>query len=247
MHFPSKGKVMWADGVPTHVRLLACRAARKGAHGFEWLGGGFYSSVFRHEKAPGYVFKVQNQDNQDGYRLWAEEAMRHPDNPFMPKIYGIVDCGLQHRVYVLEVLTPVPDTVPDWGPRIHADRYLGHLDYGTPTDNRGLKDKLTKEVGRTRAGREFLEAVERIARIILSFQCAADLHSGNVMLRGDQVVITDPVGEVIRKIPYEHRRRPERTSTRKTRIRAEKALKSASLYQGSPTGPQATTGAQNAA
>lgn len=144
--------------------------------GFTNYGSGEYGLVFSKPQLP-YVVKLFMKDA--AYLKWMDFCKQHSDNPYCPKIRGKV-IRITDIFYVirLEKLEPISTrsgwydlskilSEPEWALRTWDSR---------PSEVPQLKDPHLRQI---------LMFFARNKKLL-------DIHSGNVMRRGDQVVIIDP-------------------------------------------------------
>lgn len=160
--------------VETHAKhgreALRNEAERRG---FNWLGGGCYSSVYEHPCAPGLVIKL-TMDREDEasitYLAWA----RANPGPHVPKVYHLRR-EKKTQVAVINKLMPLDSR------------------------NRALYYEHLERVYSAESYREAADSVPMayVAADIYEFfenLCGWDLHSGNIMQdENGCMVITDPV------------------------------------------------------
>lgn len=132
--------------------------------GFDLLGSGNYGSVFGHKKYP-YVLKIFMKDS--AYLRWIKFAMDNKNNPYVPKIRGKV-VKITPMIYAirLEKLTPGSFS----GPFAEAYRQW-QSDPNYVSDDKNIQD--------------ILDYFQKNKKLL-------DLHSDNVMMRGNQMVVIDP-------------------------------------------------------
>ena len=145
-------------------------------NGFKQLGQGAFGAVY---EKPGYpwVFKVFNND--PAYLAWINYVANNQSNEHVPKIKG-KPFRINDGVFAvrMEKLSPFRDSPI-------ADAVL----YGQT--NEYNKENLTR-LGHTDVI-PVLNAIQHLAYGDLTKDWRVDLHIGNVMMRGDIPVITDPI------------------------------------------------------
>lgn len=154
------------------------------------LGSGAFAEVFQHPTLKNVVVKVLRKD--PNYLRYAEFCRARPRNPWLPKIAAI---------------TPVQIV---GSPHAHLV-FLEKLNRGTLRAIRELKKSLTKDYGlpvtaddkswfTAKGWRNLAERTKD--KGLAEFALFAgdpknhrrlDLHEGNLMLRGTQLVFTDPL------------------------------------------------------
>jgi len=156
---------------------------------FHPLGKGEFASVYGNTKYPFVVKLFATGDT--AYKTWLSWCRTHQHNRFVPKIRGnvikISDSLLAVR---LEQLSPIrgeayhkyshlKDIFQMWN-RLSDPNYMEYFDRIERTYPDFMKDRDIIEIA------EFLEA-HREGPIQM------DLHDENMMRRGDQIVVTDPL------------------------------------------------------
>lgn len=149
------------------------------------LGSGLFSTVYQHPTHSDVVVKLVNDDPM--YIKYAKYCMAHPKNAYLPKVYSI------HRVTLVCEYT--------------GRRYHCHLVFLEKLQSAGQKkiSTLAKDLfGKLRftsvdydEWRDLAKSTKDtqlrdLAKILYKLE-AEDIHSENVMRRGDQLVFTDPV------------------------------------------------------
>ncbi len=157
--------------------------------GWSRLGKGAYGIVYEHPNFP-YVFKIfYNDPDYFKYFNWAKE---HQNNPHVPKIKGKY-IKINDKTYAvrMEKLEPLPsfDTV--------LEKYIDpDLQSKTKIKINYYRniDKLPLFTNLPYLKQNFPELYEVINYITSNFTLLSqDLHGGNVMLRDETIVLTDPV------------------------------------------------------
>jgi len=147
--------------------------------GFKVLGRGHFSTVYGKEGYSRVIKVTHYEDNWIDYALWA--AKRGWAGKFAPQVYSFRKHTNEFRVSVVERLDR---TLRDLE-RSHAFRLVGDLVMHADQDN--LMANL------------FLEELEPGLPAFLgdfkkAFGCGRrDFHDGNWMVRGQKLVLTDPV------------------------------------------------------
>lgn len=131
---------------------------------FRPLGSGKYASVYGNEKYP-YVLKVFQKDS--AYLRWIKFSLTHKHNPYVPKIKGKV-VKITPMIYAirLEKLSPT------YMSGEFADEY-----------QQWMNDKTHQASD---------PDIQEILDFFADNKNLLDLHSENVMKRGNQLVIIDP-------------------------------------------------------
>lgn len=164
------------------------------------LGYGAFATVFPHPSKPHRVIKVEEsaKGRRTAYHAFLEYALAYQDNPHMPRVYSAVHYVIagggeyEHCALVVEMerLSQSYKKVDNgWdefnvplSPRMkplqsYAQGAFGGYYWGK------------KPAPRSRAWMQAKAIMEELD----SLGYAEDLHDGNIMLRGNVPVITDPV------------------------------------------------------
>ena len=138
-----------------------------GAHGFSFLGSGKYASVYGNPKYS-YVIKVFMRDS--AYQRWLDFCLKNKDNKHVPKIKGKV-IKISNDVFAirLEKLTPLKQDLRrgDFGNAYHE----WENDNSYKSEDKDINDIL-----------EFFSKNKNLI----------DIHSENIMMRGNVDVVVDP-------------------------------------------------------
>lgn len=169
--------------------------------GIKLLGGGAFSQVFQHPTLKNVVTKVYTSRDTAyaDYLAWCKD---HQDNPYAPKIIDDVPYRNGQDAYhivFMEKLKPIPN---EYG---YIRKFIQIMKLN-PDEDEELLDildeaikhqdmEVLKSFMRTcfKEGRGDAKLAEIWKKIISYGVGAIDLHHGNVMLRGAQLVFTDPV------------------------------------------------------
>lgn len=164
-------------------------------YGYKGIGKGGRGSVYRNPNSK-KVIKIFSRDSY--YMSWVEFAKAHPNNPWVPKFRSnlialkkLGDAAHTKNIpsdifaIAMEELTPSSSDSelafiivvfmnnykdPDWDPSVTS---------------------YYKEFKQLRQDPQFMEVVEFLAQ----HEDYVDLAAANIMLRGNQPVITDPLAE----------------------------------------------------
>lgn len=181
---------------PAQANVRACLAAgRRLLHsddmwsarqeiGLRELGSGYFSSVF--EGFGGLVIKVGRElDGGYVYALWAQSKVGHPG---VPQIEAVQRVGSHGYVVVMERLVPAQSN--DWGglKQEANDQYSAAC-----TAKYREPDGEYKDCPAAHVMGELRRFMKWAAQDDSPY---FDLHPGNVMLRGDTLVVTDPLARV---------------------------------------------------
>lgn len=147
-------------------------------NGLEEIGNGCYATVYSAKKLD-YVVKVGYKDS-DPYWSYVKKVLKDKtNNPYFPKIRKAFTVYDKYYV-VMERLKPIPYNV----------RRMDSWDSSTESlNNRAKLLAKRKLVSRKYGKGKLKEAID----LINSLGYCSDVHYNNIMLRGKQLVITDPV------------------------------------------------------
>jgi hypothetical protein len=147
------------------------------ATGIKKLGSGAYSDVYEIDE--NRVLKIVKRSDK-AYEKFADLCREHKNNPHLPKIlYRGVWGG--KTVYILERLSDSCEND-------------GETEYGGSQLKDNLRDAI-RSGGRNSKNPFFSYATPHIAQLAeIVSQGGTDLHDGNIMFRGNVIVVTDPWG-----------------------------------------------------
>lgn len=158
------------------------------------LGKGAWGQVFQHPKMPNVAVKVFHSDPK--YNRFIRWAQKHQNNRFIPKVIDVVDVNSNDgkmSIVFFEKLTPATDTaVKKELNRIRKilgisaiGRQFKNFNAFTPAEWEQMAEQ-TKDADLA----EFAQWM--VANVTSRKKPTIDLHNKNVMLRGSQLVFTDP-------------------------------------------------------
>lgn len=168
------------------------------SHNVKQLGGGAYSQVFQHPEFGNVITKVYTAKDTK-YARYLKWVMSNQNNPYVPQIIEQVKykspTGDAYNIVFMEKLEPVKRA------RQYMDAWLGAFEGITKEEETGLYDaiKAMNMVAMFSQLRKLIpkygdEDLKKVWNHIKTFGARSmDLHPGNVMLKGKQLVITDPV------------------------------------------------------
>lgn len=149
--------------------------------GVENLGSGCYGCVYQHPTLPNVVAKIYDYD--DAYDHYINWCTKNQKNPYVPKIYSIHKCE-KFTIVFLERLKEISlRTYMDWETKISP--FLLNTGSSRKKKNDLLSTPILRRDKNLKSIIEFLLKSEDLYRF--------DLHDGNIMLRGKQIVFTDPI------------------------------------------------------
>lgn len=150
-------------------------------NGFNKLGQGSFGAVY---ERPGYPWIFKLFANDAAYKAWIDYVVQNQGNEHLPKIRG-KPFKINDGVFAvrMEKLDNLPKNW-DQNPVIDTIMY-SHI------KSSKTKEKLTN-LGHADLI-PVLEEIEKLAYDDHSKNWAKDLHSANLMMRGNIPVITDPI------------------------------------------------------
>jgi hypothetical protein len=163
------------------------------------LGSGSYGTVYG-TKNSNVVYKVGDADDNEGYIAFIKTlANEKTHNKFFPKIYGVRFIeNLSNPSYwgrssidnvivvAMEKLSPI-----DRKTKPAVEFFIDELE--------DCKNSLDKKEANEILGIKYIvpnelqSAITTLRKAAYSSSANWDLHSGNFMLRGKQIVVTDPL------------------------------------------------------
>ena len=155
--------------------------------GYRRVGDGYFSSVF---VKGNQTIKVAVNDS--AYDAFLSYALAYQNNPLMPKIYAVAryknvqhwsDMG--HKRYGVAVTVVTMERLKHGPQRDARKRSSYFTEAGFAYSNQGNKAFLPSSTKEERQASRILGTLFKSHR--------EDLHSKNIMMRGKQPVIIDPV------------------------------------------------------
>ncbi len=176
-------------------RDIECRISEAG---WRYLDSGYYSSVYWHKDEPHRVLKV-GHTMSDGYLAYAYYCAAHYGEDYLPRIFGVVECG---EAYVVEMEKyesikcgdGYTNTAKTHEMQVQWTMLCCFLPRKSSHDIEFTKDPLDPRA---------MERMGRVMRSMISFFghfVEWDFHSANCMwdARRGQVVVTDPLHDMQR-------------------------------------------------
>ena len=151
-------------------------------NGFEPVGFvGSHGAAFMH---PNYPWVLKLFTNDSGYLSFFKYAKQHQNNPYLPKIKGnIISINPKTSLVRLEKLSPVSFNDPEYEDLF----YILKSAYT-------ITDLTENEKIKTFMNLYYPEVLEILIDLLKLYpDTGLDVHRGNFMMRGDQLVILDPL------------------------------------------------------
>ena len=166
------------------------------------LGSGAYSNVFQHPHYSNVVVKVYTARDKK-YARYVKWCLAHQSNPYVPQIIGQTEYvspisrgkESKYNILFMQKMEPVSEAAfarllsKSFTKLTSEDREL-LKDVIDSYDMEELFDRLNSFVKRGVADSSFVEIWNHVKTY---GRQNFDLHHGNVMKRGTQLVVTDPV------------------------------------------------------
>ena len=190
------------------ARLLTM-TANPSRFGFMRLGGGYFSSVYAHNKTPDTVYKLcldtfggyskgysggLRKESSDGYAGWAqlcaEYQREHGKQDFLPDIKEIIH-DAKCSVYVMGVLDEVPNEEEGMGWATFFNEFLD-----TDDDRYSLEFDHFHSYDEHPCHYALVDFRDWLQDRLPSSDLRWDIHRDNVMMRGNIPVLTDPWAHV---------------------------------------------------
>jgi hypothetical protein len=176
------------DGKAYDIDAMTAFKDKLKAAGWKEIGSGWYAVVFENPKYP-YVIKVVN--NNPRYLKFLHLVAQNQSNPFLPKIRGkFIKLNQQTQAVRMEKLTPLlgrddPALKKYIDPNIPKELFTHWLfkDY----------DALFSEENKEYLKEKFPQLLQAYNLLVKFFDYLDLEYYGNIMRRGDTLVITDPV------------------------------------------------------
>lgn len=150
------------------------------AAGYRQLGQGQTGTVFKNPESP-HVLKLFDSTDT-AYRTFVELARKH-ENQHFPKFFGKL-IAVTPRYYAIRTELLLPSSYRRDNEIEMIDKYIRQMrDYGNSPDT-----YLYME-----ANPELKRAADLIVDVLKPGKFFCDIHQPNVMLRGDVLVLTDPI------------------------------------------------------
>ena len=190
------------------ARLLTM-TANPSRFGFMRLGGGYFSSVYAHNKTPDTVYKLClatfggyrtgyyggfTKGASDGYAGWAqlcaEYQREHGKQDFLPDIKEIIH-DAKRSVYVMDILAECEDEASGMGWAMFFNEFFDTGDYRYDPEDDDFHNYAEHPCHDALVDfRDWLQ--DRLPPSGMGW----DIHRHNVMMRGGIPVLTDPWAHV---------------------------------------------------
>lgn len=161
--------------------------------GYRCIGTGAFAAVYAR---PGddVVIKVGREGEADPWVHYAHAVRSSKRNPWLPEVNKVAlfhcstvtQCDHSARYYVAEIERLKP---------INTGRNRDHRDILSGLESVWdiVNDVSERALAAFGLNRDLTAAFSLISKVQRQTRSSRDIHSGNVMLRGEQFVITDPL------------------------------------------------------
>lgn len=159
------------------------------ANGFEYMGSGAYGTVY---EKPGYpwIFKLFKDD--PAYVEFIEYSKRNASNPHVPKFKGgIIRINADTYCVRTEKLVDLPNAV--YQKLFPEFEIVNAILNDLVEEHDSMYDQLWRRFEQFK--RAYPDMYEVLEFIFVGSSYYADLHNGNMMLRGKTLVFSDPLAE----------------------------------------------------
>ena len=170
------------------------------------IGSGVYGAVWS-AKSSDIVYKIGDAENNDGYLSFIKVlAKQKTHNPFFPKIYGLRYIKRANPYHSLESTFVVAmeklNRLKDRNNAVTSffnnelvddefdDEEFDDEEYDNARKILGVKQIIPKPL---KTALSVLREAKKLGNSERRFGVVWDLHEGNFMQRGNQIVITDPL------------------------------------------------------
>ena len=144
------------------------------------LGGGWFSDVYQHPTLPDVAVKIVHRKDPK-YVEYARECMSL-QNPWLPRVYGIETREVQWKGKAITLTFVFLE-------KLKRAKYLDRVE-SVKKFSRSAID--FDDVNWRRVRRNKDPEIRQVGKLLTKLE-ANDLQDCNVMLRGKQIVFTDPV------------------------------------------------------
>jgi hypothetical protein len=168
--------------------------------GAKYLGSGAFATAL---ELNGFAVKVGYMEGNEGYMTWLKHALALQGNPHVPRIYSAAVFEHTDSSYFMVVMEILQDSKVsrsfDDGGQAFRDWYKDvkgaarHLSAEIRDMKKaGMLKKQIRSIIKERDVCPIAAAIALAERLGHIENCI-DMHEGNVMLRGNVPVITDPI------------------------------------------------------
>lgn len=169
-----ESELFYESGVGYHPGMKFRFKSLEQMLGIEKLGRGHYSDVYAIDDKR--ALKIVKRGDT-GYARFVHDVVRKdPSNPYLPKVYYSGEWGGK-TVYILERLSSEPET----------------------GDGDEIFSEFKAALRLAKSASKFItiadDNLRRAGQMLLDNDLLSDLHSDNLMFRGDVPVITDPASD----------------------------------------------------
>lgn len=170
------------------------------SNGYEYLGSGVDQTAFR-EKSTGMCLKIATDYSSISTVRKYIDFCEKTNSKYLPKFFGMKDIniegeyvGLQYRSELLERKWNEVGFICSF-----TSRLMEGVSYGRIKTAKEVKEKVKKSIRGSSIihliddAEEYANTVFRVGLFAKKNKYRIDLHTGNMMFRGNTPVINDPV------------------------------------------------------
>ena len=162
-------------------------------HGLEKIGRGSFSIVFPHPTDPDVVVKLSVRDR--AYMAWVRFAQTRPHNRWLPRILDVQPVEVSdHPGEVWAVFMPQLTPASEAGVRSAFSREIAPW---ADLDAFSQRTRLSFPVWRQVLSMTVDPDTKALAQFMIQHFNRLDLFDHNFMMRGSQLVFTDPISPVV--------------------------------------------------
>jgi len=144
------------------------------------LGTGYFSRVYQHPTLADVVVKMVVR--RDPKYIEFAEKCRRTANPWLPKVFAIHHCEMLHRGRPTKVSFVFLERLKESASK----------DFETALEKISPSAQYFEDVRWKRVRHHRDPHIKEVAQLFTELE-VNDLHEGNMMMRGTQLVFTDPV------------------------------------------------------
>ena len=158
------------------------------SHRFHLIGKGMFSSVW--EKNRKY-YKINSNVSgvNDGFYMWVYACMQNSDNPALPKFGDLIQSGQRYCVEI-EPLNGQSNII------------CAYDLYKVARNDKHMFDAISLAIETSKLNMDLFESTYTPDTLNADLiDTYLDIHSSNMMMRGNQLILNDPIACVYNPIP----------------------------------------------